>query len=832
VRRSSSSRSGSAKVPALRPPTFVWYFVALVGFAGLLLVAWMYSSHAPHSDVGFIDGLFEVAGRTAVSATLAAATGLLMLWGWRNVALAVLARGGAVHVPEFSGASESQLPVLSATLRFREQLASLHLESELSTQPGAADTADFASIVGSVSLDPKQMVTTVVNLIRAAIPTHAYEVKASLVTRDNDPKCCGVAVQVVRRPKTVSAMRTCWAPTFPAAVDLAANEAAAFILPRTNRCRNAPWRTWRGYVVPPALLDAYERASARVSARRYDEALALFDTALKLDPLNLDIRLRIGLVQEQLGLYVDALDTYMAMYEIVGAAEGTFLGRPKRRVTRARTDALNVALYREAILFGGESLSAQWRRAAKVNPPARRDQERVVLRGRLRPFLVGRLERLSQQGADPVSGLLEEPRRGEAEEVRREKELELRWAFQELALRDLTRLKWRLRRRLRPFPTRAAVATSTACVQLRLMQTRLALGKQVPADEKHRSVDDRAKHALRGWWLLRQGGSKWDAQYNIACLYAIGLNSDRGADDNARKAVAQLKRAVARVDSGFVAGRASWLLREDPDLTALRSTPAFREFESQFFLYDRREQASPDDRHMAAVDAHTRNLQAQFAARREQLWHDRAAGKADTPLHQVCAWWKTECESWSQISRLAVDYRHWPMRWEVINSCNIGTAEEGLEAIDIAYPTPERLEQSRELIVRQIKLLNNVDTVLLGRHLGGVEARLRRLDLDGVTTAPGSLTQLCSCQAALWQLVHLWLTEPTLKGCRTHTVPERTAEDERVARAFRSEVQQVLARYGRRRRIDAIRAVVGDTHHNGMRAGHLTRPSRSASGDV
>src|SRR5205085_1396116 len=51
--------------------------------------------------------------------------------------------------------------------------------------------AEFADIVGSVSLDTKNAVAGLAALVCAAVPTHAFQIKATLQRRAQAP-CCGV----------------------------------------------------------------------------------------------------------------------------------------------------------------------------------------------------------------------------------------------------------------------------------------------------------------------------------------------------------------------------------------------------------------------------------------------------------------------------------------------------------------------------------------------------------------------------------------------------------------------------------------------------------------
>ena len=177
------------------------------------------------------------------------------------------------------------------TLRFRKRLADLHLATP-GPQPGVAPATDFVDLIGSATRDSKNLFATVAGLLRVAWPSQAYQVQATLV--QHAERGCGVSVQVVMMPATTTPPTTCWATSWEAAIDRAANRAAAFILPRTRVSRRPPWTAWHGYVLPPRLLEAYERAALYSRRPRYDEALREYYAALEFDPKNLDVRLRSG----------------------------------------------------------------------------------------------------------------------------------------------------------------------------------------------------------------------------------------------------------------------------------------------------------------------------------------------------------------------------------------------------------------------------------------------------------------------------------------------------------------------------------------------------------
>ena len=166
-------------------------------------------------------------------------------------------------------------------------------------------------------------------LLRAAKPSHAYEISGVLVKRDQAPQF-GVTVQVLRRPDQGAAPDTTYDVSWERAVRRAADRALAEIVPRTRHCA-PPWAAWRGFAMPPDLIEAYEDAVELETGREYERALDRFYDALDDDPMNLVLRLHIGQLQEKLGLYLDALATYEGMVEVTTRARG-----PARRLLPPR----------------------------------------------------------------------------------------------------------------------------------------------------------------------------------------------------------------------------------------------------------------------------------------------------------------------------------------------------------------------------------------------------------------------------------------------------------------------------------------------------------------
>ena len=166
-------------------------------------------------------------------------------------------------------------------------------------------------------MDTGNLLGSLVTLLRAAKPPHAYEVKGVLM-RGSGKQSYGVTLQVTRLPSDAVRVETLWDTSWVRVLRRAADHATAAILTRTRRC-GSPWAAWRRYPMPGELFHDYERAAELEDERRYDEALDRYYRALEHDPLNLGLRLQIGFLQEKIGLPLDALATYEGMETVVAA---------------------------------------------------------------------------------------------------------------------------------------------------------------------------------------------------------------------------------------------------------------------------------------------------------------------------------------------------------------------------------------------------------------------------------------------------------------------------------------------------------------------------------
>ncbi|GGL89354.1 tetratricopeptide repeat protein [Micromonospora yangpuensis] len=167
-------------------------------------------------------------------------------------------------------------------------------------------------------------------------PTRGFQVKGTLQVRRQEPRY-GLSVTVTSFAGpggSASATTTEWGRSWEDATCRAAYWAMAKILPATRLADTAPWRSWRGRDMPAELFETYSEAKKRHDDRKLDEALFFYREALRLDPFNIDIRLMVASVQEDMGLFLDALQTYqgaLAVVELDGRYTGALWSRKRDR---------------------------------------------------------------------------------------------------------------------------------------------------------------------------------------------------------------------------------------------------------------------------------------------------------------------------------------------------------------------------------------------------------------------------------------------------------------------------------------------------------------------
>jgi hypothetical protein len=731
------------RYPRRWPWAALWAFGLVGATATLLALGFLVAQPPPSERWGPLDELLTAARMTgpAIALTVAALTAIALcfrrLWlDWLG------ARPGRINVEKFSAASvldETDLEQL--TLRFRHRLAELHLNAPASV-PGAAADGDFLDVLGASGVDSRNWLGSALALLRASKPRHAWQVRGVLVQRAQRPGY-GLTVHVLRLPDTANPPDTIWGTSWDEVIKRGADRVTAAILPRTWRCRRQ-WAAWRRYRMPGKLLEAYEDAAELEVERRYDEALDALYKASEHDPMNMGLRLRIGQLQERLGLYIDALATYQGMLTVGTERKVPKRTRERRAARRERRRALVAARYRKIILLGGSELAEQWRKdSTRGVPDSKRDRRRRLLRKRLRAPLEADLNVVtathpsvpldgSSSSRHEGRGSRHRPRRGEldagvalaeppapqqqfatpaeVEAVEKERLYELRELFALAALREVRALLKQLRfhaRDKRVLLTPDTVRLTALCIEVRLDWIQHILTKRQSTSWPPHPALLRAQVGSleRVRWFYR-----WHEHYNAACLFSLPLMADEIRADStpgglgdtlAELAVERLARATAHADSAYIAGRSDWLLSEDPDLDGLRSHWRFKDFEAMNFPAPGATPARPEHVKRLESSWYVKDLLIAASECWEQAWHTRGReldGNAD--IHQLLAWWDDECATWDLVREVALNNRHWPTRVKLLHRLQAQAEAYRFEPPRIAFPhygkdghllTPEQL---------------------------------------------------------------------------------------------------------------------------------------------
>jgi hypothetical protein len=563
----------------------------------------------------------------------------------------------------------------------------------------------------------------------------------------------------------------------------------AHILPRTNRC-DAPWASWRGFVMPTELLEVYEAAVSFEEQRRYDQALAHYFEAIERDPMNLALRLHVGHLQEKLGLYIDALSTYEGMLAVAEEPHGNAheLYRPK--ATRERKRVLLLARYRQVVLVGGPPLAEQWRHTSAPEEWTERDDQRADLRERLRGRLAERLRPAAAED-ESVADLLAEPERPYDPDVEEDALLlnRLRGVFVRHALHELDKLEkefGRFRNRHGDAP-RALTETSLKLTRVCLDERRRWI-EQPPAERRRwiweeedvRRLTADVHAACDGRGMLR-----WHEHYNAACAFALPLlvqdeSEPRIRDRLAECAVRHLQQATSCADSGFIATRRDWLLSEDPDLDGLRVHTCFKAFEAMYFPAPVPTPRRPRHVQRLEVSRYTRDLIDATARRWQAEWHARRTRDDLDDPHELIRWWQDEAEAWALVGRVAWNHRRWRVRCDLLQRMDDLSVRYGGDPLEVAFhafeepwmtrPSERRidelaraaLESATDQLRRLARTLCPGDPVDGRFQVDGIDEwinTLRDQDADGDRAKADDVLRLCDRHAAVWERLHLWVTE-------------------------------------------------------------------------
>jgi tetratricopeptide (TPR) repeat protein len=508
----------------------------------------------------------------AVLAPLLAATAVALLaciraWTYRRL----VRLPGPIFAHKVQDAHEPGAHLTSLDTKFRQRLSELKL-SAAGPSRGGEPVTDFIELLETSKIDPKQPFAAIGRLLRLVSPSHAYEVKTTLLRREKAPSH-GVALEVVVLPQRRTTLRTYWHESWEAALERASTGVASEVVPHSRHSDTGVWSSWKGLKLDDDLFDLYRHAQMLDERGRHDEALELLYQAVRRDPGNGHLRFALAKLQERLALYLDALLTY-------GSIE------------RAATDDSQICVLAHlkyvTLLGFGERLADQWL-PPPPNPslaPSRRSEELATLRRRLRPDLkalfashavaTDDLRRLCihaelyERPADGVDALLDERpllellrtqgvgqlgremTKREKRDSRQLRERRLHLFFQVLAEKEVERMlsthSRRALARLAPGPSITSIELLPTWTKVRSDYARHLIDAEVERQERraqHQPVRQARPHdswpptpaQIEALWRRRRfprrslkarldASNEFAVHYDAARTYTIGLLSD------------------------------------------------------------------------------------------------------------------------------------------------------------------------------------------------------------------------------------------------------------------------------------------------------------------
>ena len=216
--RQKRASARSVCYPRRWPHVVKWSAGLLVAVGVVVGAGYLAGRPQPTKVTGVADTLAAVGGRPAVALAIAGAALVHAAWCVRHLILHWLAWvPGRIEVTAFTaGTPLTDANVERLTISFRQRLMNLHLQSP-DPVPGAAADGDFLDVLGRNGMDARNPLATLIGLLRAAKPTHAYEVRGVLLERPEIPRY-GVTVRVLRVPSEGTAPVTTWGETWEIAL--------------------------------------------------------------------------------------------------------------------------------------------------------------------------------------------------------------------------------------------------------------------------------------------------------------------------------------------------------------------------------------------------------------------------------------------------------------------------------------------------------------------------------------------------------------------------------------------------------------------------------------
>lgn len=638
---------------------------------------------------------------------------LLALYMFRKVLIGAKAfKPAPVEIPEFVDSSQKgDLQVKSLTNLFRNTLA--HSLSPPSTPvPGSSISTDLVQVVQEQQIATKPLIEALVMVVLAIWPRISYRVTGTFLGNISKPK---VAIRIIGYESKSGVSFSFSGTTWEEAVELAAHATIAQILPFTKKGRNQPWRSWKESPIPTDLYASYERAKDLENEKRYDESLEQYFRAIKDDPGNAMIRFRAAGVQEKLGLFLDALDTYSTILE----ASPCFHHDGKKKgllwewtvlTALSKSDPF-IWLYRYVVTLGfAEKLAKQWHEDSFGE---KRRIEKRRLRGRLAPMLLEKYGPSFQKRfkINPED-FLNMPNSDSADKISIDESYRNRVLtnlfflhacgieVQHLQSQLTTIRRWRSRT---PLTTKSVqlLAPWVKLKESQLFRQQEDVMKGIEReDELLESFQDAAKveqlvKDLMGRGRFRKLRKALD-HYNAGCVYASGIvhKTDLGGrarkylskhnngrptpvsytpfeNDLARLAVGHLVEILKGTESGFIARHREWILSDDPDLDALRPHKYFQDFEGRYFPSLNPAGARPTFIHSSEASRYLSDVLCHVAREMEKRWHYRSELlKNDVDVHRQIRWWDEEFAIWTAILDFCVNSRYWQSRVALLHAVN------------------------------------------------------------------------------------------------------------------------------------------------------------------
>lgn len=705
--------------------------------------------------------------------------------------------GGNIEVRPIDNASGSKIDTHALDVAFREYLALPRLY-QLTTMPGDPEPEHLIEVLKVPSAAGWR------GLLAAAyayaFPRRAFIVSAALRKQPHEPMY-GVAVQVRRLPGLATELETQWSTSFERALQRGAYAAVAHILPQTRACRNVPWSAWRGRVLPASLFRDYQRAKKMVAERRYDEALDLYHHALVKDANNPDLRYDVGQLYERLGLYPDALYTYLNLVDELFPSKS----RSHRRRSGWGKQDKYVIWYRYVIVMASgaplakELLEPDWEElrvwlgseagADGTEQTEERPLRTIELR-EIRRLLAERFREIypahtsQEELGKSLSVLLQEPHNAGDQQV-----LErclLKCAESEAHILAHA-LKWS--NRLHPFLRRPASLTLTAVREVLVsIECRLTLIDAQPSETRRPAAEDIAAE-LRKAGYKPERSANWLEHYNAACAYALMIRDDKTQDEDklpyAYAAVSALELALKYgEDIDFVRTKRYWLQAGDPDLAGLRRYACFRAFETR--VYGR---PLPATENIGKYELYLylRTVLEDAARHLEREWRRRANSQARKFTYESFEeWWRLERHAWELAIRLGRFYRQWQTRREAVESRRNWIESFSGEVRSVPYPNVNLPSYALDIGDFKItkKALDNTEAIFA--HLGNNCGRLMPRDGESDTTSimartrewsdyaarcsesvseksvlSSEVRRACEMRAAVWAALRHWALAPS-----------------------------------------------------------------------